>query len=68
LRLGNRIKKEDLNSDDVMAYSTVAVDADADAGEGSMFGEGGAIMDALYQQDPSLKPKPKAVVQKKVVK
>lgn len=51
-----RLAKEDLNSEDIMAYSTVNAEDGSD--DSSLFGEGGAIMAALQEKDPSLKPKP----------
>ena len=50
------MQKEDLDSSDIMAYSTVNAEDGGD--DSSMFGEGGAIMAALQEKDPSLIPKP----------
>jgi len=50
-----RIRKDDLVDTDVMAYSAIAAGEDD---ETAAFGSGGAIMDALEESDPSLKPKP----------
>ena len=50
------MSKEDLDSTDIMAYS--ATNADNADDESSLFGEGGAIMDALQEANPSLKEKP----------
>lgn len=51
-----RVRKDDLVDTDVMAYSAIAAGEDGD--DSSAFGSGGAIMDALEESDPSLKPKP----------
>ena len=46
-------KKEDLNDNDILAFS--AVNAESPAGDdGLAFSSGGAIMDALVQKDPTL--------------
>jgi len=50
--LHEKNKGDDLDSEDIMAYSTKDVDDDA---EGEGFSSGGAIMDALAESDPSLK-------------
>lgn len=46
-------KKEDLNDNDILAFS--AVNAESSSGNDDLaFSSGGAIMDALVQKDPSL--------------
>lgn len=52
LLLHEKNKGDDLDSEDIMAYSTKDVDDDA---EGEGFSSGGAIMDALAESDPTLK-------------
>jgi hypothetical protein len=51
--LHEKNKGDDLDSEDIMAYSTK--DAGDDDGSGEEFSSGGAIMDALAETDPSLK-------------
>ena len=57
MRLRSHARKEDLNADDVMAYS--ALGADQSGEDGSIFGSGGAISQALEENDPSLKEEEK---------
>ena len=45
----NRIKGDDLNDSDIMAYSTMNADSAADEEEPAVLGSGGAIMAALEQ-------------------
>jgi hypothetical protein len=53
LLLHEKNKGDDLDSEDIMAYSTKDVGDDDGNGEG--LESGGAIMDALAENDPSLK-------------
>lgn len=52
------MSKDDINSDDVVAYQANAGISDEGTDDSSLFGEGGAIMAALQEKDPSLIPKP----------
>lgn len=62
--LFTRQMREDLNDQDIMTYSNT--NTEENAGEdGVAFGEGGAIMEALYKANPSLKPKQALVAKKK---
>lgn len=51
--LHEKNKGDDLDSEDIMAYSTKDVDEDDDKQDD--FSSGGAIMDALAETDPSIK-------------
>ena len=57
------MRKEDLDSSDIMAYS--AEEGGQSGEDSSIFGSGGAISEALAESDPSLKeeekPKPKVL-------
>ena len=46
-------KKDDLDDSDIMAYS--GINNEEGENDDSMFSSGGAIMDALAQNDPSFK-------------
>ena len=66
----HRVRKEDLNADDVMAYSALANDQSGE--DSSIFGAGGAISQALEENDPSLKeeekPPPKKLTEGELLK
>ena len=51
--LHEKNKGDDLDSEDIMAYSSK--DVDDENGNEEEFSSGGAIMDALAETDPSLK-------------
>ena len=53
LLLHEKNKGDDLDSEDIMAYSTK--DVGDDEGKQEDFEESGAIMDALAENDPSIK-------------
>ena len=58
---------DDVDSNDIMAYSALG-GADAGNDDESVFGAGGAIMEALAQSNPELvkKDKPKPTTKSKV--
>jgi len=62
----SRNRGDDVDTNDIMAYSAIGADAGGD--DEPAFGAGGAIMEALAQSNPGLVPETKPDKKKKSLK